>query len=158
MAHDNFFGKMAKETQALFDIADAEAPDFTLHLHGGGNQINEVAHPDYMPLYVKELIQELKMRVKSGTDKIGLRSLINEIREDNVYPPRTFNLYSAMHFVCGTVSVIYESNEGIDYSDLRELDTEWETIFTCEEILDLHHILFEQTIKFALDLRSVKRI
>jgi hypothetical protein len=154
LAHDDFFGKKAPETQAIFETGDRESPDFTIHLHGGGNVINEVAHPDYMPLYVKERIQELKLRVKAETDKLGLPSLINEIREDNVYPPRTFNLYSALHFVCGTISVIYESNEGLDYSGHRPLDPEWETLFTCEEILNLHYILFEQTIRFAGELRA----
>jgi hypothetical protein len=154
LAHDDFFGDKAKETQAIFETADRESPDFTLHLHGGGNVINEIAHPDYMPLYVKERIQELKLRVKSETEKLGLATLVNEIREDNVYPPRTFNLYSALHFVCGTISVIYESNEGLDYTGHRELNPEWETLFTCEEIMNLHYILFEQTIRLAQDLRA----
>ena len=151
LVHDNFFGKMAAETQAIMDIADAEAPDYALHLHGGGNVINEIDHASYMPLYAKQKVQDLKMRVKAETEKLGLRTLVNQIRNEDTYPPKTFNIMSALHFVCGAVSILYESNQGLDYSKHRELDTVWETIFSYEEILTLHYILFEQTIKAAHD-------
>jgi hypothetical protein len=35
LMHDNFFAPMARETSALLGLADAEAPDFTVLLHGG---------------------------------------------------------------------------------------------------------------------------
>ena len=156
IVHDDFFGNKANETQAILDTADKESPDFTINLHGGGSVINEIDHADYMPLYAKERVQELKMRAKAEADKIGLPSLINAIREDNFNPPRTFNLFSAQHFICGTTSILYESNQGLDFTGERALDPAWETYYSYEEILNLHYILFEQTIRFALEERSGK--
>ena len=155
LVHDNFFGTMQPETQAMFDIADREAPCFTLHLHGGGNVKNEIAHAGHLPLYVKEIIQELKLRAKAQADELGLQTLLNEIthREDT-FPSETFNIMSAMHFMCGTNSVLYESNQGLDFSNYRPLETEWEGKFTHEEILLHHYVLFEQTIRLAQDLLS----
>lgn len=152
LVHDNFFGKMSPETQAMFDIADAEAPDFTLHLHGGGNVQNEIAHANHLPLYVKETIQKLKYKVKVEANKHNLPMLLNEISEDNTFPPRTFNIMSAMYYACGTTSILYESNQGLDFSDFRELQTEWEALLTHDQILLHHYLLFEQTIKFAHEL------
>jgi hypothetical protein len=154
IAHDNFFGDMANETRAIFETAEKESADFSIHLHGGGNVINEIDHPDYMPRYIKEIIQRLKMMAKLETEKLGLRTLVNDIREDNFFPPRSFGIYSALHFASGTISVIYESNEGLDYTGVRDLDPAWETIFTYEEILSCHYILFEQTMRLARELRE----
>jgi len=151
IVHDDFFGCKAKETQAILETAEKESPDFTINLHGGGSVINEIDHADYMPFYAKEQVQKLKIHVKAEADKIGLPSLINAIREDNFNPPRTFNLFSALHFICGTISILYESNQGLDLSGERELDPAWETYFSYEEILSLHYILFEQAIKLAIE-------
>jgi len=151
IVHDNFFGRMASETQAIFDIADAEAPDFTLHLHGGANTKQEIFHPEFISLYVKELIQELILRIKSESDKHNIPFLVKDIREDIAYPPKSFSLYSALTHMCGTTSVVYESNQGLDYSDYRPLDTSWECRLSYEEILTHHYILFEQTVKLALE-------
>jgi len=151
IVHDDFFGKQANETRAILETADKENPDFTLNLHGGGSVINEVDHADYMPMCIKERVQELKMRVKTETDKLGLPSLINPIRTENHEPIRTFNIFSALHFVSGTTSILYESNQGLDLTGKRPLDPSWETCFSYDEILDLHYVLFEQTIKLALE-------
>ena len=156
IVHDNFFGNMANETRAILETADKESPDLTIHLHGGGSVINEIDHADYMPLYVKEQIQELKMRVKAETDKIGLPSLVNAIRKEDHYPPRTFNLFSAVHFICGTTSILYESNQGLDFTGERELDPAWEAHFSYDNILNLHYILFEQTIRSSLSLAHIQ--
>ena len=151
IVHDDFFGDKASETRAILETAEKESPDFTINLHGGGSVINEIDHADYMPLYAKEKVQELKMRAKTEADKLGLPSLINAIRRDDFNPQRTFNLFSALHFICGTISILYESNQGLDFSGERPLDPAWETFFTYDEILDLHYVLFEQTIRLALE-------
>jgi len=153
IVHDNFFGIKANETQAILDIADSESPDFTINLHGGGSVINEVDHADYMPMYAKELVQELKMRIKTETENLGLPTLVNKIRDESFTPPRTFNIFSALHFISGTISILYESNQGLDLSDERPLDPTWETCLSYEDILRLHYVLFEQTIKFASENR-----
>jgi len=153
LVHDNFFGKMQPETQAMFDIADVEAPDFVLHLHGGGNVRNEIAHANHLPLYVKKIIQELKHRAKAEGDKHGLVGLLNEItHHEDDFPPKTFNIMSAMHYATGAISVLYESNQCLDLRNTRPLQPEWEGLFTHEEILQHHYVLFQETIKYAKEL------
>ena len=150
LVHDNFFGTMQPENRAIFDIADAEAPDYTLHLHGGGNVQNEIDHANYLPMYLRELVQDLKLKAKAEATKHGLPMLLNKIRtKDAVFPPETFNIMSALHYACGTASILYESNQGLDYTGVREIEPEWEAVLDHDQILLHHYILFEQTIRFA---------
>ena len=153
IVHDNFFGKMASETQAIFDIAIDEAPDFTLHLHGASCK-NEIDCADYSPRVVKEIVQQLKHNVTAEADKHGLPTLLNKFREDDSNPPRTFNIMSALHHACGTVSMLYECNQGVLKPEGEEELEEWEAMLTCDEILWQLYILFEQTIRYAHELRG----
>lgn len=146
LMHDNFFGKMANETKVLFDIAEMEAPDFTLLLHGGGNTKNVIMSTDYVPMFIKQRIHDLGLRIKIEAEKYNLSNNIDRIRNDDFDPPKSFNLASALHHTCGTASLVYESNQGINYTRPPEV---WETLLSYEEILLEHYILFEQTIRFA---------
>ena len=153
MMHDDFMGKMAKETRALFDICDAESPDFTMLLHGGGNTINEVCNSDFVPYTVKENIQTLKERVRAGANKRGLPTLVNKLNsETGDNTRRSFNLNVALHHHSGTIPVLYESNQGIVYGPEYKADPAWETLLTIEQILTKHYVLFEETIKYAMEL------
>ena len=61
--HENFFGKVSNETRTLLDIAAAEAPDFTVLLHGGGNTTNGMLDNDYGSLKSKKetfLVREVR--------------------------------------------------------------------------------------------------
>jgi len=153
--HDNFFGNMAKETRALFDVADSEAPDFTMHLHGGGNTKNSILNTAYSPVYIKQIVRTLSLRIKEEAKKENMEFIEPRIHNDTIYPPPSFNFISAMHHLCGTVSFAYESNQGIIYD--RKLK-DWETIFSFEQILLQHYILFEQTIRYALELKGMKNL
>ena len=148
MMHDNFFGKMAEETKALISIAETEAPDFTILLHGGSNTANVLLNTAYIPLYAKERIRNLSLRIKAETDKINLPYDTQEIQYDNSFPPKSFNLTSALHHACGTVSIVYECNQGIIHKDN-------EIRLTFDEMFAQHYILFEQTIRYALELAIV---
>ena len=152
LVHDNFFGGMASETQAIFDTAADEAPDFTIHIHGASCK-NEIDCADYSPRFIKEIVQELKYKVANEADKYNLPTLVNKIREDDFNPPRTFNIMSALHHACGTVSMLYECNQGVLLPEGRELES-WQAMLTYDEILRQLYILFEQTIKYAHELRS----
>ena len=156
LVHDDFFGKMAAETRAIFDVADAEAPDLTIHLHGASCK-NEIDCASYSPRFIKEIVQELKHRVTDEADKYGLPTLLNEIREDDTNPPAPFNIMSALHHACGTVSMLYECNQGVLLPEGSELQ-EWQAMLTCDEILAELYILFEQTIRFAHELRGEGRL
>ena len=147
MMHDNFFGEMSNETKAVMSTAEAEAPDFTLLLHGGGNSIPVILNTDYAPMFIKEKLRDLSLQIKEEAAKNNLPFTAMTITEDNFNPPKSFNLTSALHHICGTATFVYESNQGIDYGD--KPSEHWETLISYEEILKEHYILFEQTIKFA---------
>ena len=146
MMHDYFFGNMANETKALFDTSETEAPDFTILLHGGDNTVNVILDTAYAPLFIKEQIRDLSLRIKAEADTQNLPYRETKIQADDSFPPRSFNLASALHHACGTVSLVYESNQGIDCEK-----KEGETILSYDEILTQHYILFEQTIRYAIE-------
>ena len=145
MMHDNFFGDPAAETKAIFEIADAQAPDFTVLLHGGANTKNTILDTAYVPLFVKEKILTLSVRIKTEADKLNMPFTEMKMQQDDCFPPRSFNLASALHHICGTCSFVYESNQGINM----------EPMLSPEEILTHHYILFEQTIKYAKELNTL---
>jgi ABC-type transport system involved in cytochrome bd biosynthesis fused ATPase/permease subunit len=60
---------------------------------------------------------------------------------------------SALHHACGTVSMLYECNQGTLMPEGEEIQ-EWQTISTYDEILMQLYILFEQTIRYAHELRD----
>ena len=151
MMHDNFFGKMANETMALLAAAEQEAPDFTILLHGGGNMKPAILDTAHVPLYVKERLRALSLRIKEEANKQNLPYTETKIERDDSFPPRSFNLCSALHHVCGSAAFTYESNQGLQYNSDHKWN-EWETVLSYEEILAEHNILFEQTIKYALEL------
>ena len=109
--------------------------------------MNVILQSDYAPLLIKERIRDLSVRIKEAAAEAGLPFSETKISEANTYPPKSFNLASALHHSCGTAAFVYESNQGIDYGD-RELK-KWETVLTCEEILREHYVLFEQTVRSA---------
>jgi hypothetical protein len=150
MMHDNFLGKTASETKAVMDIAEEEAPDFTLLLHGGANMIPAILDTDYVPLFVRERIRDLSLQIKEAAVENNLPYSATRLHENNPYPPRSFNLTSALHHTSGTAAFVYESNQCIDYTgSVRKLE-KWDALLSYEEILREHYILFEQTIRFAM--------
>jgi hypothetical protein len=64
--------------------------------------------------------------------------------EDGVkYPPPSFNLSSALHHVCGGVSLLFECPLGVKGWRL--------TRATHDQILDIELILFDELLAFALE-------
>jgi len=144
LMHDNFFHLMARETQALLDLADEERADFIVQLHGGSNSLNAFLPTQYVTREVNEAIHALSVRCDAAAQKEGLSFRIcnpPKEREGGVTPP-SFNLASALHHVCGGVSAVFESNQRV--ADLPGAK------LTHEEVFRSHYILFEQLFAVAL--------
>lgn len=143
LMHDNFFHPMARETQAILDLCEAEASDFVLHLHGGGNIKGGMLPTDYVTAECSRAIDELYERCQKVGDAEGLEFFRGAIPgiPSGANPP-SFNLVSATHHACGSVAACYESNEGI-------LDDPVGLPLTYEKILRMHEILFEECFKMA---------
>lgn len=139
--HDNFFAPMARETSALLALADREAVDFHVSLHGGAN--NPVHFPPiyYIPDLIKKRQQEFNLQLEAACVAQGIPySAIDQLVADGASQPfPSFNLTAAVHHACGGLSMTYESNMGLDAEGVK---------FTPEQILDSHMILFEEMFRF----------
>lgn len=142
LMHDNFFLPMAEETRLLMREADMAAPDFILLLHGGDNTQNCMMQPDYTPDFLKDELDRLSHLIKKACEKRGCRYRVQEnVRREGNYPPPSFNLTSALHHVCGGLSVTYESNQGIADRD---------NALGFDEIYLTHLIMFKEIFEFYI--------
>ena len=146
LMHDNFFAPMAQETRALMKLVDEEAPDCVIGLHGGGNSVNFLMQPDYVPLYIKKGVLNLAQSTASLESSFGYKTHVSKIKETcEGFPPPSFNLTTAIHHICGGVSSTYESNEGLADTD----PIAGSASFTAEEILIRHYCLFTSLFRCA---------
>jgi hypothetical protein len=59
------------------------------------------------------------------------------------YPPPSFNLTSALHHVCGGLSMLFECPHGLQESQYLQVSH--------DQILDLELILYEELLAFAVE-------
>lgn len=141
LMHDNFFLPMADETAALLHLADEEAPDLIVQLHGGTNCRNQLMPTAYVPPSIQAEMLAFDQGLYKECKRRGLRykplvpeDFVNETES----APRSFNLASALHHVCGGISMVYESNQSLGYGEADSLD----------DILDHHLLLVEQMFRY----------
>ena len=142
LMHDNFFAPMAEETRALMALADAEAPECVigLHGHGGTNSTNVLLQPTYVPRYIKESVFRLATDIAAREAARGLQSSVRPVAPEEDFPPPSFNLTSALHHISGAVSVTYEAYQGLDAQDIPA---------AAEAILLRHYCLIESLLHTA---------
>lgn len=144
LMHDDFFGKKADETQALFSVCEQYVPDFTVLLHGGTNTKNCVLGPAYAPAQIKKRVLQLDELLKSACAEQNLEYYV--AHKDSDYGekkeiPVSFNLPSALTQLCGEPCVTYESNQGLtDCPDGKG--------YSYDEIYSHHLILFKTLIEY----------
>jgi len=149
---DNYFAPMSVENAALFKLVDEEAPDVTLLLHTGCHKHGKLLQPYYTPGFVNKCVNEFDGRLlrsfeESGYTYYSLREhgeyLENgpiSIDDEDIFPPPRLPMETAVHFICGGLSVVYESHVGRASPD----DT-----FSLDNMLNCHFLLFEQAFIYA---------
>ena len=149
MMHDDFFSPMARETEAILDIARKEAPDMTVSLHSHENK-PLILQANYVSWYAKKQIDSLARQVNRRYRKEELPSVPEgwfggPRKEDEESPPvASFNLVSALHQVSGTLSFVFECSHG----SLPE--TSAVPIVNHSDILDIQLFLYEEMFDYAL--------
>ncbi|WP_127582566.1 M14 family zinc carboxypeptidase [Paenibacillus koleovorans] len=143
LMHDNFFAPMARETAALLELVDEEAPDFTVQLHGGANTDIHLYPIYFLPPYVMRKQQAFNQQLADAYKMRGLPfALTDQLAPyGETYPAPSFNLASAIHHACGGMSFTFESNMGLAAPGTK---------LTPDEILDSHFVLFEEMFRFSL--------
>ncbi len=139
LMHDDFFGHMASENQALLDACKKYAPDVAILLHGGTNTVDALLQTSYASGSAKKEAIEIAQLVKAEMDKEGLQfDPIPDTMDagEDLDIPESFNLPSAMHHACGGVCLVYESNQGL-------IESEEGPGWSQEEIYRHHMVLFE---------------
>jgi hypothetical protein len=150
--HDDFFSPMAKETKSIFDIARSEAPDITVSLHSAHDG-PEILQTDYLPFYMKKRIYDLAIRlyqryVKENLARLPEERISKPAVEDEKFPPRSsFNLVSALHHVCGAMSMTFECPHGT-VNPLKPGKG-----VTYDDILNIQLILYEEILDYIISNR-----
>ncbi len=145
LMHDEWFDPMTPETRAWFRLAREEAPDFIVSLHSHEN-LPSVEPTAYVPRTIKETIQQFGDRLSKRYADAGLphRAGGPKPEEDGkTFPPPSFNLVSALHHTCGGVSFVYECPVGVKNDPYPHV--------TCDQILDLELLMYDELFKFVLD-------
>ncbi len=142
--HDEWFNPMAKETQAILDVARLNAPDYVINLHSHGSN-PMILKSAYVPWYCKELGEQFGARLMERYKKNDLPagSAPQPVIDGKNYPPPSFNLTSALHHVCGAVSILFECPHGVKEDRYPQVNH--------SQILDIQLILYDELLAFALD-------
>jgi hypothetical protein len=144
MMHDNFFSPMANETQLLLELAEREAVDATVLLHGGANTVNHILPLHYATGRILDLQNQFIEQLTNAKTAQNLKfwPMYNNLTLSPVDAPPSFNFTSALHHVSGGMSMTYECNMGLEAPGEK---------FTYEEMINSHFVLFEQLTKFIAD-------
>lgn len=140
---DEYFKPMAKETEAILEIARNEAPDITVSLHSHENK-PVILQPAYVPMYMKKQVHNLALRVNQRYKNADLAYFPDDwfwtpTPDDEVFPPKTtFNLISALHHISGTMDFTFECSHGCIS------DNSPTAIVNYDDILDIQLILYDE--------------
>jgi hypothetical protein len=113
MMHDDFFGDLQPETQALFDLAAGEKPDLIINMHTGapGNNYFIRMNRPYCEPALDPVFDSLYRFVHTGLTISGLQSTGDTAIESDPErtSPGTYNLDGALNLHCGALSVVVEA-------------------------------------------------
>ena len=113
LMHDDFFGTLQPETQALFDLAALEKPDLVINMHTGapGNNYFIRMHRPFCEASLKPVFDSLYTYVHTGLTLRGMQST-NDVKveaDPTDAPQGVYNLDCALNLHCGALSVVVEA-------------------------------------------------
>ncbi len=146
--HDDFFGRMAPETDAVMEIARSEAPDIIVSLHSSGDPPHTVPVSG-APLSVHRRVAEISQRVRARLLREGLPAAeaLPEPDPSDAAERSGFNLASALHYVCGATAFTFECTHG------TVSPTRPQVARTHDDLLDIALCLCDELLGYALENR-----
>ncbi len=149
LMHDDFFGDLQPENQALFDLAAREKPDIIINMHTGapGNNYFMRMHRPMCEPVLDPVYDSLYTSVHTGLTLQGLQSTDDPaIEADPAKSPRgVYNLDCALNLHCGALSVVVEAPShgfsGTDRSGKPVMQTP-EMILNAELVVHLEAMKF----------------
>ena len=151
---DEYFNPMAKETEAILEMARTEAPDFTVSLHSHENR-PVILQPAFVPMFMKKRVHNLAVNLNERYKKAGLVYWPDDWfwtpkPDDETFPPKTtFNLVGALHHICGTTSFTFECSHGSVSENAPK------PFVTYNDILDIQLLLYDEIFNTALNKRLI---
>jgi len=113
LMHDDFFGILQPENQALFDLVAGEKPDLIINMHTGApdnnyyiRMLRPFCEPSLRPVFdslYRFVHTGLTLRNLQSTDDINIESDPSEVSQG------AYNLDCALNLHCGALSVVVES-------------------------------------------------
>ncbi|HKI90141.1 MAG TPA: M14 family zinc carboxypeptidase [Draconibacterium sp.] len=149
---DEYFNPMAKETEAILEMARTEAPDITVSLHSHENR-PVILQPAFVPMFMKERVHDLAINLNQRFKKAGLAYWPDDWfwtpkPDDKEFPPKTtFNLVGALYHICGTTSFTFECSQGCVSENAPK------PFVTYDNILDIQLTLYDEIFNTALNKR-----
>jgi hypothetical protein len=151
LMQDEFFKPMAKETEAIMEIARSEAPDIIVSLHSHENS-PMILSPAFVGMFMKERVHDLALRVNNRYKKAGIEHVEETWfwkpgLDDLESPTNTFNLTSALHHISGAMSFTFECCHGSLSKKTDKAKVDY------NDILDIQLILYDEMYNYILENR-----
>ena len=137
LMHDEWSSPMSTTASSLLRLVSEEGPDMLINLHGHSYG-PEILGTEYVPIDVKKNIAAFARNYYSMLKKKGFKpgrvpKAAGEEAED---VPPAFNLQSMFYHVGMGFGFVFESPQGLTSDYYKES-------YSYEDIIDIHHILFE---------------
>ena len=135
--HDEWSSPMSPATRAILELARNEGPDLLLNLHSDGSG-PELLPLNYVPYYAKLKLEEIAHSYCWNLKKMEYPFLTYQFFKDDDPSkcPPPFNLDSMLFHTGVDLCITHESPQGF-------LDEDYKYGYTYEDLLNIHHILFE---------------
>ncbi len=149
---DEYISPMAKETEAILQIAREEAPDLTVSLHSHENT-PIILEPAYVAMFMKTRVHDLALRLNQRYKSAGIANTPDDWfsfpkPDDSSFPPKsTFNLISALHHISGTMAFTFECSHGTVSADSPD------RMISYDEILTIQLTLYDEMFDYILNNR-----
>lgn len=140
LMHDNFFEPMADETKLLLKLADQYAPDLVIDLHGAGDMGYGIYATGFDQKGANQAA-ELEKRLYRAFTEQGSRYILTGCGKEEP----SVNLEGAFTFLCGALSVTWESYQGV----VKDSESLVPTEHIYDDILQAHYLFFTEVLQLV---------